>query len=78
MRTQDNRRNFTDANISELAILEKKYEVRDTKLPGLRVRVEGSGTKTFYFVYSFRGRPRCTGSDLSRWALLLQGRWQRN
>jgi len=55
MRTQ---RNFTDANISDLEIKRKKYDVRDTKLPGLRVRVEGSGTKTFYFVYSLRGRQR--------------------
>ncbi len=51
--------NFTDTNVSELSVLAAaKYEVRDTKLPGLCVRVEASGRKTFYFVYSVRGRAR--------------------
>jgi integrase len=52
--------NFTDSNISELEIGTKKYDVRDRggrqSLPGLLVRVESSGTKTFYFVYSFNRR----------------------
>jgi integrase len=52
------RQNFTDSSVSELEVLESKYEVRDAKLPGLRVRVEGSGTKTYYFVYSLRRRGR--------------------
>jgi integrase len=50
--------NFTDSNISTLEVREKKYDVRDTKLPGWVVRVEVSGRKTFYFVYNFGGRAR--------------------
>jgi integrase len=52
------RKSLTDSNVADLEVREKKYEVRDTKLPGLLVRVEVSGRKTFYFVYSVRGRVR--------------------
>src|SRR5260221_3010995 len=55
------RKNFTDANVSDLEKREKKYEVWDTKLPGLCVRVEASGKKTFYFVYALAGRVRWYG-----------------
>src|SRR6516162_5855960 len=50
--------NLTDANVSELPIEAKKYDCWDTKLPGLCVRVQPTGDKTFYFVYSRSGRPR--------------------
>src|SRR5258705_13415760 len=52
------RRNLTDANVAELEVRAKKYEERDAKLPGLCVRVEVSGKKTFYFVYSISDRVR--------------------
>jgi integrase len=52
------RKTLTDLNVSNLEVRKKKYEVWDTQLPWLCVRVEGSGTKTFYFVYSRNGRAR--------------------
>jgi integrase len=52
------RKSFTDANIAELAVMEKPYKVYDTRTPGLLVRVQPSGRKTFYYVYSLRGRMR--------------------
>ncbi len=52
------RKNLTDANVAELEKRAKKYEVWDAKLPHLCVRVEVSGKKTFYFVYSIGGRTR--------------------
>jgi len=52
------RKSLTDSNVADLEVREKKYEVRDTRLPGLRVRIEVSGRKTFYFVYSILGRVR--------------------
>src|SRR5258705_6144993 len=67
------RKNFTDAGVEELEVRAKKYEVWDTKLPGLCVRIETSGKKTFYFVYSFSGRvrwfrvgPAAMGADKAR------------
>ena len=52
------RKNLTDSSVYDLEVEAKKYEVWDARLPGLCVRVEGSGRKTFYFVYSFNGRVR--------------------
>src|SRR5258705_4617377 len=67
------RRNLTDANVADLEVKAKKYEERDAKLPGLCVRVEVSGRKTFYFVYSisgfvrwFRIGPAAMGADNAR------------
>src|SRR5258707_6649339 len=67
------RRNLTDANVADLEVKAKKYEERDAKLPGLCVRVEVSGRKTFYFVYSISGRvrwfrvgPAAMGADKAR------------
>jgi hypothetical protein len=51
------RKSLTDSNVADLEVREKKYKVLDTKLPGLLVRVVGSGRKTFYFVYSVRDCP---------------------
>ena len=53
-----NRKNLTDSGVADLAVKERKYDVRDATLPGLLVCVEGSGRKTFYFRYSIRGRVR--------------------
>jgi integrase len=51
-------RNLTDAYVASLEPKEKKQEIRDRKLPGFYVRVEPSGVKTFYFIYSYSGRTR--------------------
>jgi integrase len=50
------RKNLTDAGVANLAVEARKYDVRDARLPGLVLRVEGSGRKTFYFVYAFDRR----------------------
>jgi integrase len=49
--------NFTDAGVRDLEVRARRYEVYDV-FPGLLVRIEGSGTKTYYFRYSIRGRVR--------------------
>jgi integrase len=51
------RRNLTDEGVDRLPVKAKKYEEWD-KLDGLCVRVEASGRKTFYFVYTFNRRVR--------------------
>src|SRR5882672_381327 len=71
-----NRKNLTDGNVSDLEQRAKKYEVWDDgprSVPGLCVRVEVSGRKTFYFVYSISGRvrwfrvgPAAMGADKAR------------
>src|SRR6516165_393127 len=54
-----NRRSLTDANITDLVARPgESYAVWDTKLPHLCVRVQGTGKKNFYFVYSFKVRVR--------------------
>jgi integrase len=51
--------NFTDASVAALLPRPgKTLDVRDAKLPGLYVRVQASGKRSFYFVYSRGGRPR--------------------
>ena len=55
------RKFLTDANVSDLKPREKKYEVwdgGDRGVHGFCVRVEVSGKKTFYCVYSFSKRTR--------------------
>jgi integrase len=49
------RRKLTDEYIEALEARAKKYEVWDAKVDRLCVRVEVSGRKTFYYVYSFPG-----------------------
>jgi integrase len=52
---------LTDTNVDALEKREEKYDVWDDgkqSVRGLCVRVERSGLKTFYFVYSFEGRSR--------------------
>src|SRR5882672_177740 len=71
-----NRKNLTDGNVSDLEQRAKKYEVWDDgprSVPGLCVRVEVSGRKTFYFVYSISGfvrwfkiGPAAMGADKAR------------
>jgi integrase len=51
------RRRITEFLLQSLKRKEKKYDVPD-ELRGLFVRVLPSGTKTFYFTYSLRGRNR--------------------
>jgi integrase len=52
--------NFTESSIRGLRPGESKYDVLDRggdhSVPGLMVRVEVSGTKTFYFRYTFSHR----------------------
>jgi len=58
--SQNRSMNFTDSNVDGLVPEARKYDVRDRggrgSIPGLLVRVEGSGTKTFYFRYTFNGK----------------------
>jgi integrase len=51
------KKRLTDANVAALRPTAKKYEIWD-ELPNLCVRVEVSGRKTFYYVYSIKGRMR--------------------
>jgi integrase len=51
------RQKFTEMWLRNLRPQEKKFDVPD-EVRGLFVRVLPSGTKTFYFTYSFRGRNR--------------------
>ena len=42
---------FTDTFIRKLRPLDRPYSYGDSEVPGLRIYVEVSGTKTFYFAY---------------------------
>jgi integrase len=52
------RKNLTDANVADLPVTGKKYDVYDVRVPNFCVRIEASGLKTFYFIYSFLGQTR--------------------
>lgn len=49
------RLNFTKKNISELPSRESRYEVQDSKVPGLYLRVSPTGVKTFYLLRRING-----------------------
>jgi integrase len=54
-----NRKRLTDANVADLVpVPGDKYEVWDSDLRWMCVRVQGTGRKNFYYVYSRNGRPR--------------------
>jgi len=36
----------------------RAYLIWDTKLPGLALQIQPSGTRTFKVIYSYHGRPR--------------------
>ena len=42
---------LNDTYIKKLRPLDKLFSVGDSEVPGLRIYVEKSGTKTFYFAY---------------------------
>ena len=42
---------FTDTFLKKLRSKDKPYSIGDSEVPGLRIYVEVSGTKTFYFAY---------------------------
>jgi len=44
------RLNFTKTNIIALQPGESRYEVQDSKVPGLYIRVSPTGVKTFYLI----------------------------
>jgi integrase len=50
------RRKLTDAMVDGLEAKQTKYEVWDQKVDRLCVRVEPSGCRTYYYVFSFGGR----------------------
>src|SRR5215469_2663015 len=60
MADRKNFQNLTDAKVRDLEVTGKKYEVWDrngtSSVSRLCVRVEASGLKTFYYVYSIGGQ----------------------
>lgn len=55
MATKFPRLNFTKISISALPPRESRYEVQDTKVPGLYVRVSPTGAKAFYLLRRIDG-----------------------
>src|SRR5262245_40011881 len=49
---------FTDASVRALKPQGLRYEVFEAGRPGFGLRVSESGTKTWFFLYRFGGRPR--------------------
>jgi len=47
---------LNDTYLKKLRPLDKLFSVGDSEVPGLRIYVEKSGTKTFYFAYKPRQR----------------------
>ena len=50
--------NFTKTYLDGLSIIDKSFEVADTKVPGLRLRLNTNGTKTFFLYRKVLGRPQ--------------------
>lgn len=50
--------NFTKATIDGLQVHTKRFEVADTKTPGLRLRVNSNGTKTYFLYRKVNGKPQ--------------------
>jgi integrase len=59
---------FTKSIIDDLKITPKAYECKDCKIPGLRLRVYPSGSKTFLLYRKIQGQPQRI--KLGRWGEL--------
>ena len=49
---------LTDIKIKSLAAGSKQFELSDSQVPGLRIRVSSGGTKAFYFMYRIGEKKR--------------------
>jgi integrase len=56
MATKKTKMGFSKANIEKLELREKKYEMSDIKVPGLRITVFPSGVKTFILYKKVNGQ----------------------
>jgi integrase len=50
--------NFTKTYLDTLVHKEKPYDVADTKIPGLRLRINVNGTKTYFLYRKVKGKPQ--------------------
>jgi integrase len=50
--------NFTKTHLDGLSIIDKPFEVADTKVPGLRLRLNANSTKTYFLYRKVMGQPQ--------------------